>query len=59
MKLNKHMVVDYPMLHRWLQDMYTQEGVKAATNMEHCIRGYFGRTGNRLVPALDRTAPWY
>lgn len=59
MKLNQSMVADYPMLNRWLQDMYEQPGVKAATNMDHCIRGYFGRTGNRLVPLLDRASPWY
>lgn len=60
MKLCKKMVIDCPALQRWLRDMYALPGVEEATNKDHCIRGYFGRTGNALVPVLaERPARWY
>jgi len=58
MRLDKKMIVDYPYLHRWLLDMDSQAGVARATNLEHCIRGYFGRTGNNLIPSLPPSR-WY
>eukprot|EP00516_Mucochytrium_quahogii_P006117 CAMPEP_0203754926 /NCGR_PEP_ID=MMETSP0098-20131031/8467_1 /ASSEMBLY_ACC=CAM_ASM_000208 /TAXON_ID=96639 /ORGANISM=" , Strain NY0313808BC1" /LENGTH=672 /DNA_ID=CAMNT_0050646181 /DNA_START=83 /DNA_END=2098 /DNA_ORIENTATION=- len=57
MKLNEKMVRDSPHLNRWLQDMYALHGVKAATDMEHCIYGYFGRTGNNLIPHNNQETP--
>ena len=50
MKLNVAMVKDYPNLNRWLLDMKNQRGIMEASRLEHCIAGYFGRTGNNLVP---------
>lgn len=51
-KLNKGMVRgNFPRLARWMDDMWRLNGVKEATNIEHCVRGYFGRTGNQLVPS--------
>lgn len=50
-RLNARMVREYVDLHRWLRDVYHQPGVAEASNLEHCKRGYFGRTGNNIVPA--------
>jgi putative glutathione S-transferase len=50
MKLNVAMVRDYPNLNRWLLDMKKLPGVMEASRLDHCIAGYFGRTGNNLVP---------
>ena len=49
-KLNKKMLRDYRHLHRWLRDMYHSSGVAEGSNLEHARQGYFGRTGNSLVP---------
>jgi len=57
-KLNKAMVLDYPCLNRWLQDMWNIDGVKEGTNIDHCVRGYFGRTGNNLIP-MPSNGRWY
>ena len=37
-------------LERWLQIMLAVLGVAAASNLEGCRRGYFGRTGSDIVP---------
>ena len=50
MKLNVAMVRDYPHLNRWLLDMKSNKAVQRASRIEHCVAGYFGRTGNNLVP---------
>jgi len=50
MKLNVAMVRDYPNLNRWLLDMKKLPGIEKASRLDHCIAGYFGRTGNNLVP---------
>ena len=50
MKLNVAMVRDYPHLNRWLLDMKEHPAVQRGSRIDHCIAGYFGRTGNGLVP---------
>jgi len=50
MKLNVAMVRDYPNLNRWFLDMKKLPGILEASRLDHCIAGYFGRTGNNLVP---------
>lgn len=50
MKVNVAMVKDYPNLNRWLLDMKSREAIKRASRLDHCVAGYFGRTGNNLVP---------
>lgn len=61
MKLSKCMVRDLPHLHRWLQDMLSVDGVRKSTLLSHSLNGYFGRSGNNLVPsARDGTdSVWY
>ncbi|MCH9680925.1 MAG: glutathione S-transferase C-terminal domain-containing protein [Deltaproteobacteria bacterium] len=49
-RLDHKMVRDYPHLQRWLEAMSAWPGVAPASNLEHCKRGYFGRTGNNIVP---------
>ncbi|KAK9868840.1 hypothetical protein WJX84_002959 [Apatococcus fuscideae] len=49
--LNKLLISESrPHLQRWLLDMLALEGVQACSNLDHCKKGYFGRTGNNLVP---------
>lgn len=48
--LNERMVRDIPSLSRWLADMLAIPEVAAASNLDHCRKGYFGRTGNNIVP---------
>ncbi len=50
-KLNKRMLRDYRHLYRWLRDMMHWPGIAEASNLEHARQGYFGRTGNNLVPS--------
>ena len=49
-RLNKRMVREYGNLFRWARDVYHQKGVAEASNLDHARMGYFGRTGNNLVP---------
>ncbi|MBX2802403.1 MAG: glutathione S-transferase C-terminal domain-containing protein [Myxococcales bacterium] len=49
-RLDARRVSSYPGLSRWLQRMLEVPGVAEASNLEHCKRGYFGRTGNNLIP---------
>mmetsp|Transcript_11649 Transcript_11649/g.22935 ORF Transcript_11649/g.22935 Transcript_11649/m.22935 type:complete len:659 (-) Transcript_11649:97-2073(-) len=58
MKVNDRMVLDCPHLSRWLQDMIELPGVKEASNLDHAIFGYFGRTGNGLIPPRPNPR-WY
>ena len=48
--LNRRMVRDYPHLEAWRARFAALPGVAEASNMAHCKQGYFGRTGNALVP---------
>ena len=50
-KLNLRRIADYPRLSDWLERMLAVPGVAAASNMDHARNGYFGRTGNEIVPA--------
>ncbi len=48
--LGECMVRDKPALARWLAHLESIPAIAAASNLEHCRKGYFGRTGNNLVP---------
>ena len=48
--LNERMVQDIPSLNGWLENMLSIPGVVEASNLDHCRKGYFGRTGNNIVP---------
>mmetsp|Transcript_25506 Transcript_25506/g.35546 ORF Transcript_25506/g.35546 Transcript_25506/m.35546 type:complete len:336 (+) Transcript_25506:102-1109(+) len=50
MKLTKAFIRDYPNLWRWSSDMYNSPGVADASPLDHMKTGYFGRTGNRVIP---------
>eukprot|EP00658_Telonema_sp_P-2_P034176 TRINITY_DN24969_c0_g1_i3.p1 TRINITY_DN24969_c0_g1~~TRINITY_DN24969_c0_g1_i3.p1 ORF type:complete len:289 (-),score=50.87 TRINITY_DN24969_c0_g1_i3:77-943(-) len=50
MKLNKAYIAEYPCLWRWLSDLYHLPGVGSASPLAHMKQGYFGRTGNNIVP---------
>jgi putative glutathione S-transferase len=54
--LNERMVRDIPSLHRWLQAMLDIPAVRRASNLDHCRKGYFGRSGNNIVPLGPRSA---
>lgn len=49
-RLDRRRVADLPHLSAWLQRMLDVPGVREASNLDHCKKGYFGRTGNGLVP---------
>ncbi len=49
-KLNARRIADYPKLSAWLRRMLDVPGVAAACNQDHARNGYFGRTGNEIVP---------
>ena len=51
------MVRDIQSLKRWLEDMLFIPGIAEASNLEHCRKGYFGRTGNKIVPLGPRDRP--
>lgn len=60
MKLTTAMVRDFPNLQRWLTQMLQVPGVKEASRIQHCLHGYFGRTGAGLVPTIVlRRDVWY
>ncbi|MDC0737504.1 glutathione S-transferase C-terminal domain-containing protein [Cognatishimia sp. SS12] len=50
MKLNGARILDYPYLWRWLCRVYALPGVRAASAMNHCRQGYFGRSWNNVIP---------
>ncbi|MEO0605097.1 MAG: glutathione S-transferase C-terminal domain-containing protein [Myxococcota bacterium] len=49
-RLDQKRVAEYPNLSRWLLRVLDVPGVREASNLQHCKNGYFGRTGNGLVP---------
>jgi len=56
-RLDQRRVASYPHLSRWLAQMLEVPGVREASNLQHCKNGYFGRTGNGIVP-LGPAAPF-
>jgi putative glutathione S-transferase len=53
MKLNKYYLWHYRHVWRWMGDMMRLEGmdhVASKEYLQHCKQGYFGRTGNGVVP---------
>lgn len=50
-KLNERRVSSLPRLSDWLDRMMDVPGVSEASNLDHARNGYFGRTGNEIVPA--------
>ena len=50
MKLDYRMVAEYSHLSRWLAAFSALPGVAEASNIQHCRLGYFGRTGDNLIP---------
>lgn len=48
--LNRRRISDHPNLSGWRSRVLDVPGVREASNLEHCKRGYFGRTGDALVP---------
>ncbi|XP_006817295.1 glutathionyl-hydroquinone reductase YqjG-like [Saccoglossus kowalevskii] len=49
-KCNKKMLQDYDNLGEYIKDIYQYSGVAMASNLDHCVKGYFGRSGNGIVP---------
>lgn len=49
-KLNGARILDYPYLWRWLCRVHGLEGVADSGSLIHCRQGYFGRSGNGVVP---------
>lgn len=58
MKLNGARILDFPHLWRWLCRFYAIDGVAESGSLVHCRQGYFGRSGNGVVP-LGPTHPRY
>ena len=54
MKLDAARVLDHPHLWRWLCRVHALPGVAGAGSLIHCRQGYFGRTGNGVVPLGPR-----
>jgi putative glutathione S-transferase len=50
-KLNAARLDAYPNLERWLDAIMGVPGVAEASSLDHARNGYFGRTGNEIVPA--------
>jgi putative glutathione S-transferase len=50
-KLNQRRISDFPKLSDWLARMMEVPGVSEASDLDHARNGYFGRTGNEIVPA--------
>mmetsp|Transcript_33329 Transcript_33329/g.100684 ORF Transcript_33329/g.100684 Transcript_33329/m.100684 type:complete len:275 (-) Transcript_33329:63-887(-) len=48
--LDKKMIRECPQLHAWLERMWRLPGVAKGTSIDHIKKGYFGRTGNNIVP---------
>lgn len=52
-KLNKAYLYEYENIWRWMGDMMCLKGMDSVSNkgyLEHCKQGYFGRTGNGVIP---------
>ena len=57
MKLSKGKIArDFAHIQQWLERMLAAVPPHA-NNLTHCRNGYFGRTGNGIVPAPNRNAP--
>ena len=52
--LNARMIADLPSVQAWLERMLANPAIAAASNLDHCRKGYFGRTGNNIVPLWPR-----
>lgn len=50
-KLDRCRVSDMPRLAAWLERMQAWPGVSEASCLDHARNGYFGRSGNEIVPA--------
>ncbi|MEO1481045.1 MAG: glutathione S-transferase C-terminal domain-containing protein [Myxococcota bacterium] len=50
MKLNGARILDYPNLWRWLCRVHALPGIAESGSLVHCRQGYFGRSGNNVVP---------
>lgn len=48
--LDAAMVRDHRHLQRWHDAMLANEAIARASNLQHAKNGYFGRTGNNIVP---------
>ncbi|MEM6273612.1 MAG: glutathione S-transferase C-terminal domain-containing protein [Myxococcota bacterium] len=48
--LDARQIRDLPNTQRWLERMLSIPEVASASNLDHARKGYFGRTGNELVP---------
>jgi len=49
-RLNRSMVRDHQHLLAWHDRMLAIPAVGRASNLDHCKKGYFGRTGDDIVP---------
>jgi glutathionyl-hydroquinone reductase len=49
-RLNRSMLWELPGVSRWLAEVLALPGVAESSNLDHCKQGYFGRTGNGIVP---------
>ena len=53
-RLNKGLLRDdYPHVHAWLLRMLALPGVADASSLVHCMKGYYGRTGNNIIPLME------
>ena len=59
MKLDAARVLDHPHLWHWLCRVHALPGVAGAGSLVHCRQGYFGRTGNQVVPLGPRVPMTY
>lgn len=50
-KLNHARVMDCPQLSAWPARMLDWPEIREESNLDHARNGYFGRTGNGIVPA--------
>tara|TARA_Y100001970_G_scaffold103185_1_gene129510 strand:+ start:7068 stop:8102 length:1035 start_codon:yes stop_codon:yes gene_type:complete len=50
MKLNRARIIDYPYLWQWLCRVYSLPEVADSCSLLHCRQGYFGRSGNCIIP---------
>lgn len=50
-RLNAARIRDFPRLEAWLARMMAWPGIAEASNLDHARNGYFGRSGNEIVPA--------
>ncbi|MEM1022976.1 MAG: glutathione S-transferase C-terminal domain-containing protein [Myxococcota bacterium] len=50
-RLNRSRIREQRALSGWLNRMMGLPGVSEASNLDHARNGYFGRTGNQIVPA--------